>query len=140
MAEKQFGLSVRALITDEQGRLLLIQRSKESKFFGGLWEVPGGKVELGETFGQALVREVKEETGLTIALEGLAGVTEFLIESKNISVVALYMTTRLLSEKQEQEALQWLSLSQFPPAESLTPSLNGILPQLRKEILIDQES
>jgi len=139
VTERQFGLSVRALIRDEQGKLLLIRRSPNSKFFAGLWEVPGGKVEVGETFDQALIREVREETGLTVALEGLAGVTEFFMESKNLSVVALYMKTRLLSEKRTQGTLQWLSPSQFPPAECRTPSLNGILRELQRTILSDQE-
>jgi 8-oxo-dGTP diphosphatase len=47
-----------------QGKVLLIRRSKEP--LRGRWVVPGGTVELGETLEEALVREVKEETGLTV--------------------------------------------------------------------------
>lgn len=47
-----------------EGRVLLIRRGKEP--LRGRWCVPGGTVELGETLEQALVREVREETGLCV--------------------------------------------------------------------------
>jgi mutator protein MutT len=47
------------------GRVLLIRRGKEP--LRGRWVVPGGTVEPGETLQEALVREVREETGLTVA-------------------------------------------------------------------------
>jgi mutator protein MutT len=46
------------------GRVLLIRRGKEP--LKGRWVVPGGTLELGETLEQALVRELEEETGLTV--------------------------------------------------------------------------
>jgi 8-oxo-dGTP diphosphatase len=48
------------------GRVLLIRRGKEP--LRGRWVVPGGTVEPGETLEEALVREVQEETGLTVRL------------------------------------------------------------------------
>lgn len=47
------------------GRVLLIRRGKEP--LRGRWVIPGGTVELGETLEQALVREMREETGLEVA-------------------------------------------------------------------------
>jgi mutator protein MutT len=47
------------------GRVLLIRRGKEP--LRGRWLVPGGTVELGETLEEAVVREVREETGLEVA-------------------------------------------------------------------------
>lgn len=47
-----------------EGRVLLIRRGKQPLY--GRWVVPGGTVELGEQLGEALVREMKEETGLEV--------------------------------------------------------------------------
>lgn len=61
-------LSVKVLIRDGQGRYLLIKRSASSKANAEKWDFPGGKVDPGEDFKEALTREVAEETGLTISL------------------------------------------------------------------------
>jgi 8-oxo-dGTP diphosphatase len=46
------------------GKVLLIRRGKEP--LKGRWVIPGGTVELGETLEQAVVREVREETGIDV--------------------------------------------------------------------------
>jgi 8-oxo-dGTP diphosphatase len=48
-----------------QGRLLLGQRSAHRTAYPGVWDLPGGHVEAGETAEQALVRELREELGVT---------------------------------------------------------------------------
>jgi ADP-ribose pyrophosphatase YjhB (NUDIX family) len=58
-----------ALVVDEQGRVLL-QRRMDS----GNWALPGGTMDIGETLGDCIVREVKEETGLDIEITGLLGI------------------------------------------------------------------
>ncbi|MGO8959969.1 MAG: NUDIX hydrolase [Streptosporangiaceae bacterium] len=65
---------VGAIINDESGRLLLILRGHEPG--KGLWSVPGGRIEPGETDQQAVVREVREETGLEVACGRLLGAVE----------------------------------------------------------------
>ena len=62
---------VGAVIKDDQGRLLLIKRGHEPG--AGLWSVPGGRVEPGETDSEALVREMREETGLAVQAGPLLG-------------------------------------------------------------------
>ncbi len=76
MIELVFGLAVRALITDEDGKILIIKRSTSSKTNPGKWELPGGKVDQGEPFDQALIREVFEETNLRITLGHVVGISE----------------------------------------------------------------
>jgi 8-oxo-dGTP diphosphatase len=62
---------VGAVIRDDEGRLLLIKRGHDPG--AGLWSLPGGRIEPGETGTQALVREMREETGLTVKVGRLLG-------------------------------------------------------------------
>jgi 8-oxo-dGTP diphosphatase len=65
---------VGAIITSPGGRLLLIRRGHEPE--AGRWSLPGGRIEPGETDQQALVREVREETGLEVVPGRLIGEVE----------------------------------------------------------------
>jgi 8-oxo-dGTP diphosphatase len=62
---------VGAVVTDAQGRLLMIQRGHDPG--AGLWSIPGGRIEPGETDAQALVREMLEETNLQVKVGSLIG-------------------------------------------------------------------
>lgn len=62
---------VAAALVDRDGRLLVQQRP-EGLSMAGLWEFPGGKVELGETPEQALIRELAEELGIDVEQACLA--------------------------------------------------------------------
>ena len=58
-----------AAVRNSAGELLLVRRIDD-----GNWELPGGRIEVGESVSDAVVREVAEESGITIALIGFAGV------------------------------------------------------------------
>jgi ADP-ribose pyrophosphatase YjhB (NUDIX family) len=62
---------VGAVIKDDRGRLLLIKRGHAPG--AGLWSLPGGRIEPGETDAEALVREMREETGLAVEPGQLIG-------------------------------------------------------------------
>jgi ADP-ribose pyrophosphatase YjhB (NUDIX family) len=74
--------AVGAVVRDATGRLLVVRRKNPPS--EGLWSIPGGHVEPGETPAEAVVREVREETGLivepgrtigTVERDGPAGTT-----------------------------------------------------------------
>ena len=60
--------SASAVVMDD-GKILLQRRSDT-----GLWALPGGAMEIGETIGEAAIRETKEETGLDVGLEYIVGI------------------------------------------------------------------
>ena len=80
---------VGALIRDSGGRLLLIQRGHDPG--AGLWSLPGGRIEPGETDQQAVVREIAEETGLTVVCGRLAGTARLPGLGSDIVVVRDYL-------------------------------------------------
>jgi len=61
--------AVGAVVTDDAGRVLLVRED-------GQWLAPGGKVEPGERHDEAVVREVREETGVAVTVMDLVAVTE----------------------------------------------------------------
>lgn len=63
-----------AVVVDDDGRYLLVRRARDPG--RGLWSVPGGRVEQGETDDQATCREVLEETGLRVEVVAHVGSVE----------------------------------------------------------------
>lgn len=57
-----------AVVVDDEGRVLLQRRTDN-----GMWALPGGKMELGESLGDCAVRETFEETGVTVEVTGIVG-------------------------------------------------------------------
>lgn len=129
MAEKinkPYSLAVRAVIFDDAGRCLLIRRSSASRHSPGTWEWPGGKADRGESFPEALAREVREEVGLEIELIGLAGATE--LEMPDVRVVLLCMEARAVGGEvrlsAEHDRFLWLPITgikTMPLAHLLSP-------------------
>lgn len=58
-----------AIVRNGSGRVLLVRRADD-----GYWELPGGRIEVGESASAAVIREVAEEAGVVIEVTGLAGV------------------------------------------------------------------
>ena len=144
MGNRPFRLAIRAFIkyegpTEEnKGKYLLIQRSENSNNFKGQWETPGGKIDQGESFEDALVREIREETALSVTLDSVAGAIDFDVPTKpDIRIAVLYMKAHTDSDSveisNEHQDYQWLLLSEFP--KNLTPALKKVLQNFKEGIL-----
>lgn len=107
-------VSVAALVTNEQGEILLVK----SPWRG--WEYPGGLIEPGETFEQALHREVREESGVEIEITGFVGICKNIERNiVNIDFTARYLSGELRTSEESTEVI-WatpekaMELIEFP--------------------------
>jgi ADP-ribose pyrophosphatase YjhB (NUDIX family) len=62
-------VAVTAFVQDDSGRVLMIRRTDNNRY-----SIPGGGQEIGETISQAVTREVREETGVSVEATGLIGI------------------------------------------------------------------
>ena len=118
-----------AVIVD--GRVLAARRPARDGAPGG-WELPGGKVEPGETPEQALLREVAEELGCTVTVTGtLAGETPI-----GETMVLRVLTAALSSGEpvpHEHDAIRWLAPEALEEVDWLEPD-RPFLDPLRKAL------
>ena len=76
------GVGVGAAIFNNEGKLFVTKRGEKAKNERGKWEIPGGGVEFGETFEQAIKREIKEEVGVEIEVLKLLGICNHIIREE----------------------------------------------------------
>jgi 8-oxo-dGTP diphosphatase len=119
------------------GRVLVVRRARRPAL--GLYSVPGGRVEFGETLTQAAQREVREETGLAIAIAGLAGWREVLPDPARGSTghyVILSFAARWVSGdvvlNDELDDARWLDPDVFAgPGPAGLPTTEGLTDIIR---------
>ena len=124
-------LVVACALLDQDGRVLIAQRP-EGKALAGLWECPGGKVEMGEAPEATLIRELQEELGITVKEPCLAPLTfaSFAYPDFHL-LMPLYVCRRWegVVIAREHQALKWVRPNELrnfpmPPAdEPLIPAL-----------------
>jgi len=120
------------ILLDTQGRYLLGQRP-EGKPYAGYWEVPGGKIEKGESVFEALKRELQEELGIEIESSEELTVLEHdyphAYVRLHVSVIRQWSGTPVGCEGQ---ALSWEPISaKTPSVEPLLPAAWPMLERLR---------
>lgn len=107
-------VSVAALVTNDNGQVLLVK----SPWRG--WEYPGGLIEPGETFQEALHREVREESGVEIEITGFVGICKNIERNiVNIDFTARYLSGELTTSEESTEVIwaapeEALNLITFP--------------------------
>ncbi len=118
-----------ALIAD--GRLLVAQRARPVEL-DGLWELPGGKVADGETDGQALARELREELGVAVAVGERLGADVAL--SPTLTLRA-YRVTRQDGDPHphDHRALRWVDAAELDEL-AWVPADIAWLPALREAL------
>ena len=130
MPHKPFALSAKVVIRNNEGECLLLKRAMNSKNNPGKWDLPGGKVDAGENLEHGLLREVVEETGLTISLQCVLGAAEY--ESPTNRVAYLILEGLIQSGRvrlsSEHDDFTWVSredLDKVEIVEQFRPFLNA---------------
>lgn len=106
-----------AIVRD--GQVLAARRTAPPEA-AGRWELPGGKVEPGESPGHAVVREVREELGCTVAVTGwLPGAAA--IGTTHELTVAVAVLTSGTPRPVEHDAVRWLGVAELGDVDWLEP-------------------
>lgn len=120
------GVGVGGVVVDAEGRVFLARRGPQATNECDLWEFPGGTLDYGERLRDALVREFREEYGVTIEVGDLLTVVDHLLEDEHQHWVApSYLcriaegTPRILEPDQCTE-IGWFRLDELPSDDDLT--------------------
>jgi len=112
-------VGVGVIIENKEGKILIGKRKGSHSPF---YSIPGGHLEMGETFEEAAIKEIQEETGLTIHTPTVVAVTNnlrtFAQEKKHYVSVILYANQfegiPEIREPDKCEAWQWIDPLQIP--------------------------
>lgn len=122
-------IRVSAAVIIDGNRVLAAERGYGE--YRGYWEFPGGKRESGETGEDAIVREIREELGAVIAVDGFIGTIEH--SYHDFQLVMDCYTAHIQKgaiEAKEHMALRWLSLDELDSVSWLPADIK-ILPAVR---------
>lgn len=128
--ETNFRLAVKAFIVD-QGKLLLIRRRSNDVHKPGQWDIPGGRLEVGENPFEGLKREAREEVGLDINIERPLDVHHFTRDDGQIITMLIFLCSlgqkkeiKLSEEHQEYKWVEPTREEEIP--QWLEPVLNKL--------------
>ena len=117
------------MVCDGKGNVL-VQNKKHNPAWHG-WNFPGGHVEQGEFVTPSVIREVREETGLTIENPKLCGIKEFQKEQEGKRfIVFLYVASRFSGELRSSAEgdVFWYPLSELKRSKELADGFSEMLP------------
>ncbi len=125
---KPYGLTVRGIIKNDANEILIVKRHPKSKTDPEMWELPGGKVESGEFFADALVREIKEETNLDVDIGDFAEAIQNDYKHKRTVQIMMYLCDVKGEIKISDEHTDWMwaSLEKIKSLE-ISTSLKKVL-------------
>ena len=117
------------------GNQILVQNRQKDDWRG--WVLPGGHVELGESFVDAVIREIREETGLTIRNPKLCGIKQF-PGNHGRYVVPLFKTNLFEGtlRSSEEGEMRWVSRRELPNMDTVA-DFEALLSVLDREDLTE---
>jgi 8-oxo-dGTP diphosphatase len=127
MAEQQFYVGIHGAIAS-RGRILVLKRAPMMIYRPNSWDLPGGHIALGESFEDCLLREVKEETALDVAIDRLLGlhsmVSEPYLQALYSCKLTVFQSVKLRPDEHVEH--RWVTLDELASLD-LIPYLASIL-------------
>lgn len=126
--EKPYGLTMRGIVKNDNGEILVLRRHPKSKTNPHKWELPGGKIEKCEYFDEALIREIKEETDLNVKVGDFCEAVQDDYTHKRTVQLIMYAKdiTGEVKISDEHDDWMWASLEVIKSLE-ITSSLEKII-------------
>jgi len=127
-----FRIAVSSFIVKDN-KLLLIKRTSDNKHFANAWEIPGGRLEIGEDPIQGAKREAKEETGIDVEVLHPLSVKHFVREDGQ-TITKLNFLCRALSNdiklSEEHAGFEWVPIEKCK--EKLIPQYHHLVDTFNK--------
>ena len=133
--EKAYGLTIRSVIKNNEGEILVLRRHPKSKTNPHKWELPGGKIEKGEFFDEALIREIKEETALDVKVGDFCEAVQDDYPHKRTVQLIMYSKdiTGEVKISDEHDDWMWASINDIKSLE-ITSSLEKTIKKRNKKL------
>jgi 8-oxo-dGTP diphosphatase len=122
----QYFLAVKGIIRRDDGKILVLKRSNKDDHKPGVWETVGGGMDREETPQEALAREIREETGLTVKVGRPFNVFTFKKDTGEYKVGITFLCDFTGGEvvlSDEHSEYAWINPEEFASLESV-PSLH----------------
>ena len=123
-------IEVVAAVIERDGKLLITRRP-EGSHLSGLWEFPGGKPQPGETFEQALRREIDEELGAEVSVGERIETIEWQYPDKRVRLVFFRCDVRGEPRPLEGQEMAWVTPAELPRYE-FPPADAALIQRLRR--------
>ena len=133
--EKPYGLTMRSVVKNRKDEILVLRRHPKSKTNPHKWELPGGKIENGEFFDKALIREVKEETDLDVKVGDFCEAVQDDYPHRRTVQLIMYAKdiTGDVKISDEHDDWMWASIDEIKSLD-ITSSLEKIIEKRNNEI------
>ena len=133
--EKPYGLTMRGIVKNDNGEILVLRRHPKSKTNPHKWELPGGKIEKCEYFDEALIREIKEETNLNVKVGDFCEAVQDDYAHKRTVQLIMYAKdiTGEVKISDEHTDWMWAGIDKIKTLEVST-SLNKLLKKRNYEL------
>ena len=133
--EKAYGLTIRSVVKNKKGKILVLRRHPKSKTNPHKWELPGGKIEKGEFFDEALIREIKEETALDVKVGDFCEAVQDDYPHKRTVQLIMYSKdiTGEVKISDEHDDWMWASINEIKSLE-ITSSLEKTIKKRNEKL------